>query len=492
MPGDASALSLARRARIALQWSYGGALARAGLQLLLQLALARLLGPRAFGQATVVFFLLSLGWLFAEGGFGAALVQKRDCSDDDIGYALGWVLTMSCGAGAVLALVSPWLAPLLGGAELQPLIVAAAALVPLQALGNIPQSLLRRQLDMRRLQVIQLGAYVVGYAGTGLPLAWAGAGAWSLVAAFAVQSAIGLVATYAKVRHPLRPRWRGDASLRRFGLAVCGTNLVNWALDNVERVLIGRYWGSAALGEYAAAANLSKAPANLLVNSASSVTFAAASRAQDSPEVLARAQLAAMRLCLLIACPAFVWAACHARWVVHLLYGERWTGAVDLLVPLCLSLPFYVLLSIAGPMLWAVDAVRLEMRAQLAMLVLLPAGLLACLGGPLRWVAWLMPLVYAIRWALVYLPLARRLGIGWLATASAMAPGFVLGGLALAFSVACTAAFDAPGAALGSAGLLVVAGALLLRQAPRWWLGSMLLDRLPAAGPWRRWLPVAP
>jgi PST family polysaccharide transporter len=421
---------LGQRALSALQWSYGGAVARVLAQLLVQLLLARLLGPESFGQATAALLVLGIGWILSEGGFGSALIQKSKLLPGDVSHALGWVLLLSCTTGAAVMASSPWLASLLGGPELAPLIAASGALIPVQALSNIPASLMRRELDMRRPQFIYMGGYIAAYGLVGLPLAWWGAGAWSLVAAFGVHAVINLLGSYAVVRHTLRPTLHGDRALSRFGLQVTGTNAANWLIENVDRLLVNRLWGVTALGEYSAAGTLSRAPANFLMNSMQSVTFASASRVQDDLPRMARSYLALLGLITLITCPLFALLAVHAESVVHLAYGERWIHAAPLFAAFCVGIPFYAVLSLTGPLLWALDSVRQQMAIELAGALLIALGYMALAGTSLAHAVWLIPAVYALRAASMYSLLASRLKVDHRKTLRA-----VFGGLALAVIV---------------------------------------------------------
>ena len=87
--------TLAQRGAQALSWNWAGGAARALVQFAAQVVLARLLGPEAFGQAAAVLLVVGVGWLVAEAGMGAALIQQAQLSDEDVGFALGRVLLMS-------------------------------------------------------------------------------------------------------------------------------------------------------------------------------------------------------------------------------------------------------------------------------------------------------------------------------------------------------------------------------------------------------------
>lgn len=469
----AAELGLRARTLSALRWSYGGALARALAQLLIQLGLARLLGPQAYGQATAALLVIGIGWLFADAGLGNALVQKAQIDAADVSQALGWVLLVSGAVAAAVVLAAPLLARWWGDADLVPLLRACALLIPVQALANLPASLMQRRLDMRRLQWLQTSGYVVAYGGLGLALAWAGWGAWALVAAFGLHGGWNLVGGWLIERHGLRPSLRGDAGLRRYGLAVAASNLANWASDNLDRLLIGRLWGTLALGEFALASNLARAPLNLLVGSAQSVAFSSASRLQADLARLRSVYLALLRAALGLAAPLFMLLALHADVLVPLLYGQRWQGAAPIFAVVCAALPALTLVAVTGPLLRAVDAVGLELRAQWPALALMVVGLLWVAGGGLASAIWWVVGAAVLRALLMVHALAGRIALPWRQALAALLPALALAVLAAVASGLCRAGWGAGLAALAVSTL--VTGLALLgwgawlwsaRQAP--------------------------
>lgn len=473
---------LAARSLDALVWAYSGAFVRILAQLAIQVTLARILGPNAFGQATMVLIVLGMGWLLADGGFGSALIQKAELVDDDISYALGWVLLLSILIGAIVFFSAPILARALNDSDFIPLMRACAFLVPLQALSNIPTSLLRRNLDMKRQQLLNVGSYVIGMGGVGIPLAVAGYGAWSLIVGFGVQTLLLLVVGYLLAKFPLRVVLSGNSALRSFGIGAMATNIANWAIDNLDRVVVGRVWGATSLGEYSAAGSLSRAPASLLVGAAQSVVFASASRVQDDGARVARGFTAATCLILLTTCPLFSFLAMHAAIVVDLLYGQAWQNAGPLFSALCISIPSYALLSVAGPTLWAVGAAKSEFKVQIVIAALLVFGLVALARFPLEAAVWWVPTLYAARSVFVVMALSRRIDITARRVGRAAVGGILLTCVVMIISMAAAKLSLQPicralVAAFGS----TLLGVAMLRVTARWILvpelRSMLLAR---------------
>jgi PST family polysaccharide transporter len=416
---------LAKRSLNAMFWNLLGGVGKFFAQFVIQIWLARMLGPDIFGQYSVVLVIIGFGWLLADSGFGTALIQKDKINNEDIGYALGWVLTMSLMIGISIVVFSPQLALFIGDSRLVLPIATCGPIIVFQALSNLSSSLIRRNLDMKRYQIIQLSGYL-GYGLVAILLAYYGAGVWSLVIGFLVQTIIVFIFGYAVVRHTLIPRLRGNVVFRNFGLNVLGTNLANWAIESADKLIVGRQWGVPALGAYAAASNLSRAPISLLVTSVQSVMLSSASRAQNDLERLCRGYTSVISLTALITFPLFALLALKAKFLVLLLYGDGWNEAGQLFSTFCVVVPFYVLLAVTGPALAAIGSAASEFRIQLICAVALIIGLLLLANHPLSMAIWLIPCVYLFRFYLVYLALAKRIRLTSSRTLHAFFGGTVL------------------------------------------------------------------
>jgi len=186
-------------------------------------------------------------------------------------------------------------------------------------------------------------------------------------------------------------------------------NLANWAIEYLDRIIISRQWGVPALGAYAAASNLSRAPTSLLVSSVQSVMLSSGSRAQNDSERLCRGYTSVISLTALITFPLFTLLALKAKFVIHLLYGERWSEAGQLFSTFCVVVPFYVLLAVTGPALSAIGAAASEFRIQLICAIALVIGLMLLANYPLSQAVWFIPCIYFVRFFLVYIALAKRI-----------------------------------------------------------------------------------
>lgn len=464
--------TLAARSSRALRWSWAGALLRAVLQFVIQIAMARLLGPESFGQAAAALLVLGLAALVAEAGLASALVQRDRLGPQDCAVACGWLIMIALAVAALMALAAAPIAHALGEAALQPLVLASAAIVPLQAWTALPTAWLQRQFAARQLLVAQLGAYVGGYGVVGLTAAALGGGAWSLLMAFAAHAALFafLAGRASAVSWWPRLGAPGAVPMLQYGLRTLLANLVNWALESVDRLWVSRNGGAASLGAYTAAATLARAPVTLLVGASQPVAFAAASRLQEQGDRLARGYLAVVALALLVAVPLFTWLAVFAQPLVMLLYGSAWSAAAAPFALLCLGVPFFVMLALTGPILRGVDAVGSETRAHAIVLLLLLIALWASLHWPwgetLVMVAVLFSAANVLRALALANALSRRIGLAPWTPWAAWRGGALLGVVVMVAALLFRALGLAPAAAaLATAVATLVIAPLWLRVA---------------------------
>lgn len=215
------------------------------------------LSPAELGIATLAGALLPVLERFAGLGMSAAMVRQAD-GDRRALSTMQWIALAS--AGAVLAGViglGPWIAGVLGFPIIASLLIGYGVKLVLQSTYAVPEALLRRELRFDELTRIRIMASLAD-AITKLVVAQAGAhGApelriWCFVLgpiANSVVTAIGL--------QRYRPWWpalvfdrAAAAGALRYGTQVAGGELLYFIYTNADYLVIGRVWGSTAVGAY--------------------------------------------------------------------------------------------------------------------------------------------------------------------------------------------------------------------------------------------------
>lgn len=419
---------LGARSISAFLWGGGGAFLRLFMQMAAQIVLARLLGPEQYGLFAMSVVVMSFSAFFSDIGMAYGLIQRKTLDDTHVRFVFGWQIVLGVAVAGLLALLAGPLAEFFREPRLQAVIFALAPLAFLQAISAVSLNLLKRELDFKALQIAQTIAYFLGYVCLGIPLALAGAGVWSLVAAWAAQSLVSLILMYCVARHPLAPLFRhSDAlSMGRFGGTVLLTNLTNWLIGNVDRTVVARTLDSASLGLYANAYNLVNAPSTTMLGFMQPVLYSACARVQDDPQRIRKAYLMLMAGIGLTVMPVFFAMSAVADTLVLALYGQHWAQAAEVLQPIALAMPIALLWGITTPVLWNTGRATLEFKMQLPIAGLWLIGAWIAAQVSLAALAWTVLGLFVLR-TLLFTQLAiRQIALGWVDCARALRGGVTL------------------------------------------------------------------
>jgi O-antigen/teichoic acid export membrane protein len=325
--------NLSKAALSGLLWQYSEAITQALLQLIVFSILARLLSPQAFGQMGVTLIFIGFASLFSQLGVGPALVQMREVTTRHIraGFTLSMLLSLVMTLG-FWGLAQP-IASFFRDPNVEPLIRAVSVSFFILGFGAVAESLLQKDLKFRTIMMINNGSYFVGYGLVGVVLAFLGFGVWSLVLAHLSQSAFKsfafmLARPHAKVPIVAREETR---ELLRFGVGMTLVKCLNYAANQGDYFVVGRFLGTTALGLYTRAFNIMLLPVKFLGQTLSKVLFPSFSKISTDLSRMASAYLSAVAVLSLIMLPVSAVFVLAAREIILILLGQKW---LDTIVPL--------------------------------------------------------------------------------------------------------------------------------------------------------------
>jgi O-antigen/teichoic acid export membrane protein len=321
-----------------LGWNLATQSATKTLQFAVSVALARLLSPDDFGLIGMVLVLTGFAAAIADLGLGAAIVQREAPSDETLSSAF-W---LSLGAGGALTiaviLTAPLIAAFYGHVQLRLLTAVMAFSLLLGSLSVVQSALLQKSLDFRKRFRIE-GLSISISAVTALALALTGAGVGSLVALSPSETAARAAVMWRLV--PWRPGATFNASaakeLLAFGRHLVGFNVVVYWAQNVDKLLIGRQLGSAALGIYSIADRSMRVPLTNVTATTGTVMFPALAALRNDVDAVRRAYLRANRMIAFLTFPMMLGLSVLAEPLVLLIYGEKWRAAVGIVQLLCFA-----------------------------------------------------------------------------------------------------------------------------------------------------------
>jgi O-antigen/teichoic acid export membrane protein len=291
------------------------------------LLLGALLSPSDFGVLAAALAVISLAQIVVEMGMGAAIIQRRSEVNEAASVALAYSLILGVVLYITLWIVSPWLATVLKIAGLEYVLRVVGIALVLSALISVPNALLTRALEFRKL--LWIGALPqVANALVAVGLALAGARFWALIAGYLAGRITNLVLVWSMCRWRPRPVFRRDLfrSLAVFGLWMFASGIQSWLFLSADNLLAGRFFGAHSLGVYSLGFNLANLPGGLLIASLAAVAYPAFSALQSDHREVGRSLLRLQGLAAAILFPACFGLAALGGPAATLLYGGKWSG----------------------------------------------------------------------------------------------------------------------------------------------------------------------
>ncbi|MGI4834033.1 MAG: lipopolysaccharide biosynthesis protein [Janthinobacterium lividum] len=367
--------SLTSTAVRGMQWTTAAMVLTALMQIGYTAIMARLLPPTAFGLVAMTGVVLRFGSYFAEMGLGHALVQRLSIEPEDVRATFTASLALGLAVAGAAWLGAPLAVFFLKNEAVLPLVRVQALGFILVGLGTTATSLLRREMHFEAIAKVEVAAYVLGYGGVGVVLAWQGAGVWSLVVASLAQQFFVAVFSYLVARHSLQFIFvrAPYARLLSYGGRTSLVGFLEFINGNLDTLLVGRLLGSALLGIYNRAYMLLYLPMYFLTNSLARVAFPAFSKIQDDLPRVRSLYLAGSTLIATLVLPLCAGVAVAAPELVAVLLGPRWQASVPILRVLCVAIPLSMTTLLAG--------VVADARANLHQKVVLNLTFMALLTG---------------------------------------------------------------------------------------------------------------
>lgn len=360
--------------------------------------LGRLLDPTDYGLVTMVTAFTGILNMF--GGFGLfqAAIQ-RDVLSEQQSTALFW---LNLAFGGLLTLTAFLGAPFVGAFYSEPRLIPVMEVISLTfvitAAGVQHGVLLQRRMAFGVSAIIEISSLLMATI-VSIGMALLGYEYWALVSmtiTLPLAATVGLWLATGWI-----PGWPRAASGIRAMLGFgCGTTLtgfVSYLANNTDKLLLGRVWGTEAVGIYGRAFHLINFPGDNLNMTVGEVAFAALSRTRSDPERLRRYFLKGYSLVVTLTLPLTVVCALFADDVIAVALGPKWASAAEIFRVLT---PTILVFAIMNPLGWLLNVLGLIRRGVYIALSTAPftiAGIVIALPYGPRGVAMAYSAIMVIR-----------------------------------------------------------------------------------------------
>ena len=302
------------------------------------IVLARLLTPDDFGCIGMLAIFIVLSQTFIDGGFGAALVQKKNPTEEDYSTIFYWNIIVAVLLYALLFVTAPLIADFYRIPLLTDILRVQGISLIISSLYIIQSNRLVKQLNFKTLSIVTIIATLAGTF-IAIIMAYRGWGVWSLVAKEMITVLVTVVLLWylCKWRPLLRFSFVSLKSLFSFGSMILLASLINRLYENIQGLIIGRAFSAKDLGYYTQAKKIEEIPVTSFSDMITQVTFPVYASIADKKDEVKRIlrknikvinyiSFGVMSLLIVIATPLFLF-----------IFSEKWLESVPLFQILCIS-----------------------------------------------------------------------------------------------------------------------------------------------------------
>ena len=368
-------------------WALLEKLSTQAVGFVVSMVLARLLTPNDYGMVALTGIFFAVAGVLVDGGFGNALIQKKDADDLDFNSVFYISLLLSFFVYAALFFAAPWIADFYDVRELTMIVRISAICFLFNAVNAIQNAELTKKMLFHlsfRVSLIISGTSAV----CGITLAILGYGVWALVWATLISGFVGVVARWFIIAW--RPRFMFSfqrlGPLFSFGWKMAVSGLLDAAFTNINGLLIGKIYTKSDLAYVNKGNALPSLAMNQVNDTLGRVSFPALVLMQDDRVKLRDAMRRMIQCSTFLVFPLMVAIAVCSHSIIRLLFGSQWTPAAPYMKLACFTFalwPFHTI-NLKGIMALGRSDVflKLEVIKKTACILVIA---LACRLGVLPW-----------------------------------------------------------------------------------------------------------
>jgi len=311
------------------------------------LVLARLLTPDDYGVVGMLLIFISISNTFIDGGFGTALIQKKDPTQEDYSTIFFWNIFISVLLVCILYISSPLISEFYRLPLLSDVLRVMGTVLIINAFSIVQINILQKKFEFKKLATINIIANTAASA-LAIILALRGFGVWSLV--FRNLSCSLVIAIILWITTKWKPiltfKFKSFKTLGKFGGMVLLANLVETIYTEFQGLVIGRAFSAKDLGYYTQAKRLEEIPTLGITSAVNQASFPVYASIQDDKQSLKNLVRRNINVLSFINFPLYAILLIIAEPLFIILFSDKWLESVPYFRILCLAGAIYPITSL--------------------------------------------------------------------------------------------------------------------------------------------------
>ncbi len=327
---------------INMLWRLAERFGAKGVQLIVEIMLARLLAPELYGMIAIVTVFTTIMQVFVDSGMGNALIQKKDADDIDFSSVFWFNLSMCSLLYLIMFIAAPFIAAFYKMPELVSVIRVLSLILIISGVKNVQQAYVSRNMMFKRFFFSTLGG-TIGAAIVGITMAYLGFGVWALVAQMLLNALVDTCILWITVKWRPKKLFSIDRlkGLFSFGWKLLASSLIDTVYRDLTQLIIGKKYTSSDLAYYNKGKQFPQFIVENINSSIDSVLLPTMAKAQENTEAVKNMTRRAIKTSTYIIMPFMMGLAVCAKPLVVLVLTEKWLPCVFFLRVFCFSYAFY-------------------------------------------------------------------------------------------------------------------------------------------------------
>lgn len=308
-----------------------------GINLVVQIILARILLPSDFGCLAIIVAITNYAAIFVQTGLSTVLIQKKNLDPEDTSTMLTSSLIVALFFFVILFFSAPWIATYYNIPEiLWPLRVLSLILF-LNAINSVQTALLSRSMNFKTIFVRSALSVPISGA-VGIVMAYWGYGVWALVAHNLLNMLIMVLVMFWGTNMDIRLGFSLNRAKTMYAFSgkIMLSGLVSGFGDTIRTMTIGKKYTPNDLAYYDKAYTYAQYIVFIIHSSIQSVMLPVLSRQQDNKTVLCETNRKTVRMVSFVMFPVLIGAIMASKPFVILLLTEKWALSIPYFMLFCL------------------------------------------------------------------------------------------------------------------------------------------------------------
>ena len=330
--------SLKQKAASGMVWTALQKYSTMFIQFISGIILARLLTPYDYGCIGMLAIFMTLAEAFIDGGFGSALIQKKQPTQEDYSTIFWWNLGMALLMYAILFVSAPAISRFYDISLLCKVLRVQGLVLFIYAFNVVQRNQLKKKLNFKVLSIVTITTSIISL-GVTIFMAYKGFGVWALVAQNLITAAIPAIVFWFFIKW--RPIWtfskQSFKELFGFGFYMFLTHLINNFSNKIQGLLIGKVYSPAIMGYYSKAVSTEHLASSSISSIMTQVTYPLYAQAQSDLVQLGNMIRRLTMTIAYITFPLLFVLLLTAKPIFLLLYSDRWLASVPYFQVLCFA-----------------------------------------------------------------------------------------------------------------------------------------------------------